>query len=179
MPEIPAHDTDSPSQRSEPERARAVALRLLAARSRTTAEMHDRLLQRFGADAAEQAVARLEAEGLLDDAKFARQWRDSRERRRPRSPGMIERELKQRGVATDIIDEAMEGFDPYAAAHRAAIRYASRQAVNNRAAFDRRVGSYLDRRGFDPGVIRRTLASLREDLGVSEGYAPRADPESP
>ena len=179
MPEILGHDTDFLSQRSETERARAVALRLLAARPRTVAEMRDRLLLRFGADAAERALARLQDEGLLNDASFARQWRDSRERRRPRSPGMIERELKKRGVAADIISEAMEGYDPDDAAHRAAIRYASRQPVNDRAAFDRRVGAYLGRRGFNPGVIRRTLENLREELGVSKANGQELDLESP
>lgn len=165
-------DTSSPDtgiapHSAEAERARGVALRLLALRPRTAAEMRQRLGQRFAGETAERTVGRLQAEGLLNDADFARQWRESRERRKPRSQSMIERELKQRGVAEDVISEAMDGFDSCAAAHRAAARYAARQSGSDRAAFDRRVGAFLGRRGFEPEVIRQTLRQLREELEIA------------
>ena len=172
MPEIPTPDPNTSRKPKDAERAQGVALRLLALRPRTVAEMRQHLSQRFGNEPAEQTVARLQTEGLLNDAEFARQWRDSRERRKPRSPGMIERELKQRGVATDTISKALEDFDSHAAAHRAAARYAARQAGNGCVAFNRRVGAFLSRRGFEPEVIRLTLHQLREDLGIAEFNSP-------
>ncbi len=168
MFEEPIDNPHRPSGREESARARNAALRLLALRPRTAAEMRERLRRRFSDTAAEQTVSKLQAEGLLNDKDFARQWRESRERRKPRSPGMIAQELKQRGVAAEIISQALEGFDSYAAAYRSAIRYASRQSSSDRAAFGRRVGSYLERRGFNPGVIRRTVEQLQGELGVSD-----------
>ncbi len=162
------HDAPTP----EPERARGAALRLLTTRPRTVQEMRERLAPRFGSAAAEQTVARLESEGLLDDAGFARQWRSSRERRKPRSRSIIERELRHKGVAEDVIGDALDGYDSAAAAHRAAARYAARQTANGRAAFDRRVGAFLNRRGFDPAIIRQTLQQLREELAISGTDAP-------
>lgn len=152
-------------------RARGAALRLLALRARSVDEVRQRLAQRFGQPVVEQTLARLVEDGLLDDAAFASQWRQSRERRKPRSRGMIERELKQRGVSAEIIEGALEDFDAPGAAYRAAARYASRQAEADRATFDRRVGAFLGRRGFEPGVIRETLAQLRQELmvGASPG----------
>ena len=164
-----------PPSRTDAERARGVALRLLSLRSRTVAEMRERLSQRFGSEAVERTVARLQAEGLLNDAEFARQWRDSRERRKPRSPRMIERELKDRGVAGDLISDTLEDFDSHAAAHRAAARYAARQPVSDRAAFDRRVGAFLARRGFEAAIIRQTLHQFREELGIAGFDAGGAD----
>jgi regulatory protein len=143
-----------------------MALRLLALRGRTVAEMREKLGHRFGRETAEKTVARLQFEGLLNDAEFARQWRDSRERKKPRSPRMIEQELKQRGVGQEAISDALEGFDSLAAAYRAASRYAARQDAGNRAAFDRRVGAFLSRRGFEPEVVRQTLDQLRAELNV-------------
>ena len=139
----------------------------MALRARTVAEMQEKLGQRFGKETADRTVERLQSEGLLNDAEFARQWRDSRERKKPRSPHMIEQELKQRGVGQEAISEALEGFDSLAAAYRAASRYAARQEVHHRAAFDRRVGMFLSRRGFEPAVVRQTLHQLRAELNIS------------
>ena len=171
MFDTPAAAHDFASRSTEEERARGAALRLLALRPRTVAETRQRLSQRFSRDVVERTVALLQAEGLLNDAAFAQQWRDSRERRKPRSRSMIKRELKQRGVAEDIANDALEGFDSHTAAHAAAARYAARQADNGRAIFDRRVGAFLARRGFASDVIRQTVEQLREELGIGSSIA--------
>ena len=155
-----------PSLKKESDRARGAALRLLALRPRTVLEIREQLGRRFGKDAVEETVGRLLSEGLLDDADYANQWRQSRERHKPRSRGMIARELKTRGVADDLIDDALEGYDSSDAARRAAQRYASRQSGAGRIAFDRRVGAFLARRGFEPSVIRQVLQKLREELEI-------------
>jgi len=154
--------------RFEANQARNSALRLLAVRPRTVEEMKHRLGQRYGAIVVEQTVARLQSEGLLNDAEFAQQWRSSRERRKPRSRGIIERELRDKGVEDSVISETLEGYDSTDAAYRAAARYATRQSHCERTTFDRRVGTFLNRRGFEPGVIRQTLQRLREELAESD-----------
>lgn len=154
--------------RSEAAQARNAALRLLTVRSRTVEEIRNRLGQRYGASVVEQTVARLQSEGLLNDAEFAQQWRSSRERRKPRSRGMIERELRDRGVEDSVISETLEGYDSADAAYRAAARYTARQSHCDRTTFDRRVGTFLNRRGFEPGVIRQTIQRLREELAESD-----------
>ena len=154
--------------RSQEAQARNVALRLLAARPRTLAEMRERLAPRFGAAVVEQTVTRLQAEGLLNDAEFARQWRSSRERRKPRSRGRVEQELRRKGVDEDVIGDALEGYDSADAALRASARYAGRQKGSDRITFDRRVGAFLTRRGFEPGIIRHTVRRLREELDIAD-----------
>ena len=126
-----------------------------------------RLSTPYSSPETEQTVTRPQSKGLLNDAEFARQWRTSRERRKPRSRGMIQRELRNKGVTDDIIGDALDGYDSAAAAHRAAARYAARQAAYGRAVFDRRVGAFLGRRGFDGQVIRQTLERLRQDMDVA------------
>ena len=157
--------------RADLARARSAALRLLALRPRTVAEMKQRLSKRFSTAAAEQTVARLEAEGLLNDLAYAQQWRESRERRNPRSSHMIAMELKQKGVSEEDVEGALQDFDSRSAAHQAALRYAARQAGKDRTAFNRRVGAYLSRRGFQSSVIRDTVRQLREELGIGESGA--------
>ena len=153
---------------SEAALARNAALRLLAVRPRTVAEMRERLEPRFGAPAAKQTVTRLQSEGLLNDAEFARQWRSSRQRRKPRSQRMIERELRSKGVAEEVIADALGDYDSSDAAYRAAVKYAARQKESGRAAFDRRVGAFLERRGFEYGIVRRILQQLRGELDISD-----------
>ena len=160
-PPITAH------RRTQEAQANNAALRLLAIRPRTVNEMRQRLSARFGAAAAEKTITRLQAQGLLNDAAFAQQWRNSRERRKPRSQGMIQRELRAKGVADEIISQTLEGYDSAAAAHRAAAHYAARQSGGGRAVFDRRVGAFLSRRGFNGETIRQTLERLREELQVT------------
>ena len=154
--------------RREVAQARSAALRLLAIRPRTVAEIRKRLESRFGTPEVEQTLDRLQSEGLLNDTEFARQWRSSRERRKPRSRRMIEQELQSKGVAEDIASNALEGYDSYDAAYRAVAKYAARQKGNSRIAFDRRVDAFLERRGFERAIIRRVLQQLREELDLSE-----------
>lgn len=165
-PPIAAHCRTQEAQASN------AALRLLAIRPRTVDEMRQRLSTRFGGAAAEKTISRLQAQGLLNDAAFAQQWRNSRERRKPRSQGMIQRELRAKGVADEIISRTLEGYDSAAAAHRAAARYAARQSGAGRAVFDRRVGAFLNRRGFNGEIIRQTLERLREELQITRADSP-------
>ena len=154
--------------RSEAAQAHSAALCLLTIRPRTVSELRERLAPRFGAETVEQTLTRLLSEGLLNDTEFAQQWRSSRERRKPRSQSMIEQELRRKGVDEGVISDALEDYDSYDAAHRAAVKYSARQRGSGRATFDRRVGAFLERRGFEYGIIRRILQQLREELDVSE-----------
>ena len=177
MPEEPTFDPQRPAGNTEANQARGMALRLLTTRPRSVSEMRDRLAQKFGADATERTVARLVTEGLLNDEDFALQWRQSRERRKPRSPGMIRRELKEKGISDELIENALDGLDPLEAAYRSVSRYAARQAKADRPTFDRRVGAFLGRRGFDPGVTTQTLRRLREELLIGNPGAAEGQPE--
>ena len=152
---------------TESGRAHGAALRLLALRPRTVSEIRERLGRRFDRVSVEQTISRLLSEGRLNDAEYAQQWRDSRERRKPRGRRLIARELSARGIAGHLIENALEGYDSMDAARRAALRYAVRQSASDRVIFDRRVGAFLDRRGFEPEVIRNVLQELREELNIS------------
>ena len=171
MYDKPFADPRMSSDDKETSRARSVALRLLAAKSRSAAEIRERLSRRFAKETVEHTVAHLIDGGLLNDAEFAQQWRRSRETRKPRSRRMIEQELRQRGIADDLIDNALQDYDSQDAAYRAAARYAARQARSDQATFARRVGAFLERRGFEPAVVRRTLQRLREELEVGAPFA--------
>ena len=146
------------------QRATAAALRFLSYRPRSEAEVRGRLRRRFPSHVVQQVVADLAEQSLLDDAKFARLWRDNRDSFRPRSAAAIERELIAKGVARDTAQAAVSDMDDHDAAHRAGLKLTRRLDRDDFATFRRRLWGYLQRRGFSGSVTRHAIDRLWDDL---------------
>ncbi len=147
------------------------ALRFLAARPRSRAEVRRRLLtpkpKKPAPDpaAVESVLDRLEERSLLDDSDFATFWVENRERFSPRSARALGQELRQRGVARETVDALSQ---PERDAERAL--EAGRQRIHVLAGtdfetFSRRMGQFLQRRGFGYGVTRDAVRTLWEESG--------------
>ncbi len=119
----------------------------------------------------EETVVRLKESRLLDDAAFARAWRDSRERHSPRSKFMLRQELAQRGVKGQAAEEALEGLDEDAMARQVGAKYLRRLSALDRRAFFTRMMGYLRRRGFN----YRICADTTERLWAEASDAPESD----
>jgi regulatory protein len=86
----------------------ADAYRLLGHRARSRAELRDRLLRKqHDEQAVEQALARLQADGLLDDAAFARSYVGDKRRLSGWGGERIRRGLAALGVAPDVVEQAL------------------------------------------------------------------------
>ena len=155
----PANFRDEEDPRAS-SRAKRDALRFLAYRGRSQAEVRRRLEQRHTEPVINQVIDQLLAEGYLNDAAFAEEWRRHRERRRPRGQGIIRRELLKLGVDAEVVREALDGFDDAGNAYRAGLSLARRLQGSEYTAFRRRVWPYLQRRGFDHSVIRDAVEQL-------------------
>ena len=105
-------------------------------------------------------MARLKESGLLDDATFARAWRNSRERHAPRSKFMIRQELAQRGVKGEVAEKALQGLDEADMAQRVGAKYLRRLSGLDRRAFYTRMMGYLRRRGFNYRICADTTQRL-------------------
>jgi regulatory protein len=112
----------------------------------------------------EETAVRLKESGLLDDAAFARSWRESRERHAPRSRFMIRQELAQRGVKGDAAEKAVEGLDEEAMARRVGEKFLRRLAGLDRRTFFNRMLGYLRRRGFNYRICADTTERLWREL---------------
>ena len=162
------------------QRARAAALRYLSQRPRSEAEVRTRLLRRFQASVAEEVVGALKEQGLLDDARFARLWSESRDSHRPRSAAAIRRELMSRGIDKALADEAVDGIDDEETAYRAGLTPARRLAQGGLSIFRRRLWGYLQRRGYSPSVSHRTINRLWAEMNSdSEPQGPQARGKGP
>ena len=140
-----------------------VALRYVSFKPRTVTEVRRRIGRDFDQPVVEQVLASLKGYGYLDDEEFARQWRNSRDRRKPRGAWLIRRELRTKGVAEPIIDAALVGLDETDAAYRASARRAERLLSGGTlpySSFHRKMQDYLQRRGFPAGITRDTVRRL-------------------
>jgi len=155
---------------SEPlQRANAAALRLLAHRARSEAELRTRLLRRFPPEIIELVMKTLSIQGLVDDSSFADLWAANRDSLHPRSSAAIRRELVSKGVTRDVADEAVRDINDQDAAYRAGLKPANRLGQVGFSAFRRNLWGYLKRRGFGDSVTRHTIAVLWEErLEVSD-----------
>ena len=148
------------------DKAYQAALRFLESRPRSSAEVRERLARKeFAPPAIDTAIARLSELGLVDDGAFARFWVENRQIARPRGAGALRDELRRKGIDADVIAEVLgdpdlagdEAEKAMALARAALRKYAG---ATDRQAFARRMGGYLQRRGFGFDVIRPILDQL-------------------
>jgi regulatory protein len=143
------------------EQAYERAVRFLAQRPRSTSEIRRHLAEKDVDKAAiEEAIARLEAQGYLDDKAFARYWLANRQQFRPRGTRALRFELREKGVPASVIDEVLADFDSSDAAYQAALDKARRFRGLDRRTFRDKLGSYLMRRGFDYDTVRDVIERL-------------------
>ena len=88
------------------------AVKLLAAKPRSVAELRERLLRGKGASAnksvVETVIARLREYGYLDDERFAFSYASSKVKQRPIGRRRLQRDLKLKQVDNSVADEALE-----------------------------------------------------------------------
>ena len=144
------------------------AVHYLSYRPRSEAELRERLHQRgFDGDSLEAVITRLKTQGLVDDMAFAQFWKDNRESFSPRSQWLTRLELRNKGVANNIIDQVVDTIDDNDSAYQAALRKARSLSRSDHQSFRHRLGEYLKRRGFSYGVINHTVERLWQEQMVS------------
>ena len=146
------------------ERCYNSALVFLGYRPRSEAEVRLRLQKNKYAEAEiESVIARLKSSGLLNDTAFAEFWTENRINFKPRGQRMLKSELRNKGVEAGIITGAVEGIDELENARRAAAAKCRTLAVTDYQVFKNKLGGYLQRRGFDYGVISKIVKEAWKD----------------
>ncbi|MER7752961.1 recombination regulator RecX [Kitasatospora sp. NPDC097643] len=143
---------------ADPEtRARDICMRLLTGAAKTRKQLADALHKREIPDGvADEVLTRLEEVGLIDDAAFAAAWVESRHAVRGLSRRALAQELRTKGVAAELVEQAVAGLDH------------DDETEAARALVERRLRAT---RGLDPQVRTRRLVGMLARRGYSEGLA--------
>ena len=140
------------------------AFRYLSYRPRSEFEVKVRLRKRgFDELSIEKVLLNLREQGLVDDAAFARFWRDNRESFSPRSRAMLRRELKLKGIDPCVIAEVAASIDEEVSAYKAAQKIMKKLALTDYESFCRKLGPFLRRRGFNYEVTKHTVNQLWQE----------------
>ena len=155
-----------PLDPADPAGARLLALRLLNRRDYAAGELSARLAERgVGVEVADSVVERLVAERLVDDERFAGHYVDW-QAGRGQGPIRIAAELRERGIAGEVVDSAVGARD---ARWREACRQLRRRRFGEAAPADykerARQARFLQYRGFSADQVR---AALGNDLELDE-----------
>ena len=165
--------------------AKNAALRFLTYRARSEAEVRRRLAKKYSLETIDRVIDNLHQQKFLDDDAFAQQWRNNREQHRPRAQRLVQQELQQKGVSSEVIQSSLDGFDDGANAHQAGARLARRKSIRSgpEEEFRRRISSHLLSRGFSYGLVRTTVEQLWQELRANtlnrKGYPDDDEEQSP
>jgi len=164
--ELSTHQIDALARSNYFERCLKAANHYLSYRPRSESELRERLHKRgFDGDNVEAVIARLKEQRLVDDVAFAEFWRENRETFSPRSQWLTSLELRRKGVSDEIIDEVVGDASDDDNAYHAALSKARRLPTSDYQGFRRRMGEYLQRRGFSYAVINRTVQRVWQESG--------------
>ncbi len=111
----------------------------------------------------ESTISALKSKGLVDDAAFARYWKESRDSANPRSRSALRTELARKGIDPEVAAGVLDGVDDEAAAYRAAQKRAARLARFDYREFRTKLGGALRRRGFSYEVTEHTVNRLWQE----------------
>jgi len=145
------------------------AARFLGLRPRSTREVRDNLARKqIPPNVIDAAMERLTALGYIDDRAFAALWVQDRMTFKPSSPRALRYELRQKGIANDIIDAVLSDLDAEDSAYRAAQAQARRLRGTARREFENKLGAFLQRRGFSYGQARTATRRLMEEIDADD-----------
>jgi len=155
--------------------ARRIALDALSRAARTRGQLEE-LLQRKGIapEAAAAVLDRFEEVGLIDDIGYAQNFVESRHRVRGQGSRALSAELRRRGVADDVVSDAVGSLDPEqefdTACRIARARYMRMPDLPGEVKV-RRLAGFLARKGYSGAVVSR---AVRQVIDAAESEAAEA-----
>jgi len=153
---------------------KASALRFLKIRPRSIGELKEKLEGKgFSLTEVEIVIHDLIASGLLDDRAFTRSWINYR-LARPFGFRRIIQELKTKGIAAEIIEQAVaeikEGYSSEVVAVDLAQRRWQRLPAIDLDKKKKRVLDFLLRRGFEADVAIKTISVIARSEATKQSF---------
>lgn len=161
-------------------KARDIVYRLLASRARSRSELRQALLRKeIDEDIADGVLQKFVDAGLVDDASFAEEWVNSRQRGQGLGRKALGFELRRKGIDEDLVEAALSTVDGDAETEKA--RELVQRKLRTMSSVDyptkmRRLVGMLARKGYSEGLAFRVV---REEIERSGTDAPDPDLETP
>lgn len=157
------------------------ALLFLTIRPRSIREVRDRLKEKeVLPETIDAVIARLTGWGYVGDEGFARYWVENRGTNQPRGKRLLRQELWQKGVERETVEEALANatIDEYGDALTLARKRLVQVRNLDEATQRRRLGSFLQRRGYDWPTTKRALDTLLRGATGADDSEPLGDSDS-
>jgi len=148
------------------------ALGLLDRRPRSEQEIRRYLVKHdIEEEVVNDVLQRLSHSGLVNDKDFASLWVENRQSFRPRSRKALAFEMRQKGIASDAIDQVLGEIsdqDEEDLAYQAASQQARKYKNMDWLGFRQKLSGFLARRGFDYETSRAAIQRAWQDLTVED-----------
>lgn len=141
----------------------------LGIRNRSEKEIRDYLAKKKAdPEIIDAIVQRLKEQKFLNDETFARSWVLSRARLKPKGKMLLQIELRQKGIADEIIkkvlqEEQEEIPDELEQAKSLAFKKMQRMTGKSREEIYQKVGGFLSRRGFSWSIAKKAIDDSLEN----------------
>lgn len=142
------------------------ALSYLSYRPRSKKEMRTYLISKGYEKEAEEIIARLEREGAMNDAEFARLWVRERIALKPRGAFLLRKELQEKGIPEELITEALTLLDEeqeMELAFRQGLKKMKTLREKDWDSASIKIANYLMRKGYAYSLIEKILLRLEEE----------------
>ncbi len=147
------------------EHAKAIALRFLSYKSRTSQELEKKLREKHVDEETIHEVLRdLKDSELIDDSSYAVEWVDYRSKDKFIGPHRLLKELEMKGVSEEIRDKAVrecfQEMDEKEQAFKAAEKKMRQSEGGNEEKLKRRVCLHLQRKGFSSEAVYSAMGRI-------------------
>ena len=142
------------------------AMKLLDIRKRSVFEIRKRLKQKeFEEEIINEVIKELFEYGYLNDEEFAEAYINDRINFNPRGSFLVKKELREKGIAEDIVNEKIKELFPA----EKEIELAKKAAEKKRETLNKdleknkiyqKIGSYLQGKGYTSYIIREVLEDV-------------------
>ncbi len=154
------------SPEKQESRARNVLLHQLARSAKSTSQLRKILEQReIDPEIAEKVIERFTEVGLIDDAAYAETIVNSRRNYKGLAKSAIKRELNEKGVSQELVEEAISGItaeDDFESAKQLATRRFRQMAHLEKEVRTRRLAGYLQRKGYGSNAVFAAIKFAEE-----------------
>lgn len=169
----PSDSEDQPrllSPERQEQRARNVLLHQLARSAKSTSQLRKILQEReIDSAIAEQVIERFTEVGLIDDAAYAEVIVNSRRNIKGLAKSAIKRELAEKGVGANLIEEATNHLtqeDDLESAKVLAVKRIGQMTRLEKEVRRRRLAGYLQRKGYSTGCAFEAIKYAELELNL-------------